>query len=437
MPARRKHIPKETLQHLYLEQGLSPKAIGQQLGCGETAVRKRLKEYNIPMRSRSQAIRLGKGIVIERKTLVELYWGQNLSIPEVATRLDCSEDVVRSRMQEYDISRRTPSESALLNRGIDLPEDLAREWYTGQQLSTAAIAERLGCSETAVRNKLAQYGIERREPWIHNAVKLSEDELRHLYEEEGSTLEAIAEAYDCSAATVSRKMSKFGITARPPWRERYPRHNFSGDPLEKAYLVGFRLGDLTVRRAELSIEVIMTTTCQEQVDLMYKLFDHYGHVYEHHRPDTKIFMQVRLNDSFSFLIPKEDRIPDWVLADKECFFAFFAGYVDAEGSIQVDRRGFARFNLNSYDKILLSQAQAKLVEAGVICPPLRLDVPAGRCNSYGIISPEDYWGFSVNKKTSLNILFARLSPYLKHHKRRQDLQRAWENVKGRMQKRKS
>jgi hypothetical protein len=72
-PARRKHIPKETLQHLYLGQGLSPRKIGQQLGCGETAVRKRLKEYNIPMRSRSQAIRLGKGIVIERETLVELY----------------------------------------------------------------------------------------------------------------------------------------------------------------------------------------------------------------------------------------------------------------------------------------------------------------------------------------------------------------------------
>jgi hypothetical protein len=252
----------------------------------------------------------------------------------------------------------------------------------------------------------------------------------------GLTLEAIAEAYGCSAATVSRKMSKFGITARLPWREHYPRHDFGGNPLEKAYLIGFRLGDLTVRRAELSIEVIMTTTRQEQVDLMHELFDRYGHVYEHHRPDGKVFMQVRLDDSFGFLISKEDRVPDWILADEECFFAFFAGYVDAEGSIKVDQRGFARFDLNSYDKILLSQAQAKLVKVGVICPPLRLDVPAGRCNSRGIVSREDYWGFSINKKISLNILFARLNPYLKHRKRCQDLQRAWENVKRRMKKRK-
>ena len=90
MPTRRKHIPKETLEHLYLEQGLSPRAIGRQLGCGETAVRRRLKEYGIPMRSRSQAIRLGKGINIERETLVDLYRDQRLSIPEVAARLNCS-----------------------------------------------------------------------------------------------------------------------------------------------------------------------------------------------------------------------------------------------------------------------------------------------------------------------------------------------------------
>ena len=302
MPAHRKHISKETLRHLYLEQGQSRRKIGLRLGCGETAVRKQLKGYNIPMRSRSQAIRLGKGIVIERETLVELYWGQDLSIPEVATRLDCSEDVVRSRMQEYDIPRRTPSESAQLSRGIDLPEELARKWYVEQQLSIAAIAE----------------------------------------------------AYGCSAATVSRKMSKFGITARPPWRERYPRHNFSGDPLKKTYLIGFRLGDLTVHRAELSIEVLITTTRQEQVDLMHDLFDRYGHVYEHHRPDTRIFMQVRLNDSFSFLIPKEDRIPDWVLADEECFFALLAGYVKLPGA---KRRGFLR-----------EEACASFARAGAAAP---------------------------------------------------------------------
>lgn len=420
MPARRKHIPKETLQHLYLEQGLSPRTIGLQLGCGETAVRKRLKEYGIPMHSRSQAIRLGKGIVIGRETLVKLYWDQGLSIPEMAARLSCSEDAIRSRMQEYDIPRRTPAESAQLSRGIDFPEQLAREWYEHQQLSLTDIAERLGCSETAVRNKLIQYGIERRTPWAHEAIDLGEDELRRLYEEESLTVEAIAETYGCSPATVSRKMSKYGIKARPPWREHYPRHDFSGDPLEKAYLIGFRLGDLTVRRAELSIEVIMTTTRQEQIDLMHELFDPYGHVYEHHRSDGKVFMQVRLNDSFSFLIPKEDRIPDWIPADEGCFFAFFAGYVDADGSIRTVSLRSARLDVQTYDQGILHGLWEGTTNAGIYCAYPRVVVKAGWTNDVGIVQRQDKWGIWIHRREHLHQLLDRLLSHLRHSKRRKD-----------------
>lgn len=429
MPARRKHIPKEVLQHLYLEQGQSPKAIGQQLGCGETTVRTRLKEYGIPMRSRSQAIRLGKGITIEREALVELYWSQGLSIPEVSTYLDCSEDAVRSRMQEYDIPRRTPSESAQLSRGIDLPENLAREWYTEQQLSIAAIAQRLGCSETAVRNKLAQYGIKRRMPWAHNAVKLSKDELHQLYEEEGFTLEAIAEAYDCSAATVSRKMSKLGIQARPPWRTRYPRHSFSGDPLEKAYLVGFRLGDLTVRQAELSIEVITTTICQEQIELMHELFDCYGHVYEHRKPDGRVFMQVRLNKTFGFLLPKKDCVPDWVLASDEWFFAYLAGYIDADGSIRIVGNHSARLDIQSYDSGFQKDTWKQLTAQGFSLSEPTVVVAAGYINVVGIMRNKDTWGLNVHRRREVAKLLQRLIPHLKHRKRLRDALAAYAVVR--------
>ncbi|MBN1811245.1 MAG: hypothetical protein JXA14_05355 [Anaerolineae bacterium] len=429
MPARRKHIPRETLQHLYLEQGLSPRTIGLQLGCGETAVRRRLKEYNIPMRSRSQAIRLGKGIVVECETLAELYWGQSLSIPKAAARLDCSEDAVRSRMQEYDIPRRTPSESAQLSRGIDMPEELAQKWYTEQQLSTAAIAERLGCSETAVRNKLIQYGIERRTPWAHNAVDLDEDELRRLYEEEGLTLKTIAEVYGCSPATVSRKMSRYGVEARPPWREHYPRHDFSSNPLEKAYLVGFRLGDLTVRRAELSIEVIMTTTCQEQVELMHDLFDRYGHVYEHRTPDGRVFMQVRLNKTFDFLLPKKDCVPDWILADDERFFACLAGYIDADGSIRIAGSHSARLDIQSYDSGFQQDTWKQLTVQGFSLSEPAVVVPAGYINAAGIIRNKDTWGLNIHRRREVARLLQRLIPHLKHRKRLRDALAAYAVVR--------
>ena len=78
MPARRKDIPREALEELYLREELNPKEIGTRLGCSETAVRARLREYGIPLRSRSQAIRLGKGIKVERDSLVHLYHVEGL-----------------------------------------------------------------------------------------------------------------------------------------------------------------------------------------------------------------------------------------------------------------------------------------------------------------------------------------------------------------------
>jgi DNA-directed RNA polymerase specialized sigma24 family protein len=431
MAAQRKHIPRETLKELYLENSLSPKEIGARLGYGETTIRKRLQEYAIPMRSRSEAIRLSKGIEIEHETLVRLYHDLGLSIPKVAAHLGCSEDTVRSRMQEYHIPRRTPSESARLSRGIDLPKALAQEWYEQQELSAATIAMRLDCSETAVRNKLIEYGIKRRAPWAHNAVDLEEDRLRRLYKDESLTVEAIAKMYSCSTATVSRKMKKYGIKARPPWRERYPRHDFSGDLLEKAYLIGFRLGDLTVRRAELSIEVIMTTTRQDQIDLMHDLFDRYGHVYEHRRSDGRTFLQTRLNDTFDFLLPQEDCIPDWVLTDKDdqCFFAFMAGYVDADGSIRVVGNHSARLDIQTYDKGLQRDIWESLARLGIFCPPPRVVVKAGYVNPVGIVQRQDKWGMWIHRRWDLSRLLEHLFPYLQHAKRRQDAMDALHAIK--------
>ena len=57
----------------------------------------------------------------------------------------------------------------------------------------AVIAEQLSCSETAVRNKLIEYGIERRTPWTHLVVDVEEDELCWLYKDKDLTMKAIAE----------------------------------------------------------------------------------------------------------------------------------------------------------------------------------------------------------------------------------------------------
>jgi len=51
-------IPVNVLTKLYVEENKSPTIIGKELGCGETTVRKLLKNYGIPMRTLSEANRL-------------------------------------------------------------------------------------------------------------------------------------------------------------------------------------------------------------------------------------------------------------------------------------------------------------------------------------------------------------------------------------------
>jgi hypothetical protein len=184
-----------------------------------------------------------------------------------------------------------------------------------------------------------------------------------------------------------------------------------------------------VRRAELSIEVIMTTTCQEQIDLMYELFDRYGHVYEHRTPDKRVFMQVRLNKTFDFLLPKEDCVPAWVSADEGWFFAFLAGYIDADGSIHTVGDRSARLDIQSYDSGFQKDTWRQLTAQGFSLSEPTVVVPAGYVNAAGIVRNKDTWGLNVHRRRELARLLSRLIPHLKHKKRLKDALAAYAVVR--------
>ena len=46
-------IPKEVLEDLYHSQGKSTAEVGQVLGCSETYIRKKLREYGIKIKHRN------------------------------------------------------------------------------------------------------------------------------------------------------------------------------------------------------------------------------------------------------------------------------------------------------------------------------------------------------------------------------------------------
>jgi hypothetical protein len=272
------------------------------------------------------------------------------------------------------------------------------------------------------------------------AEGIARGELERLYVAEGRSLSEIAAVYGCSLTTIWRKCRAAGIEIRPDGSSpRYPRHDFSGDLAEMAYLIGFRIGDLHVAmEGTRTIVVKCTSTRDEQVDLFRQLFERYGHVYTDAagiagRKRQSIGMEARLNLTFEFLLPKQDAVPEWILTSDPAFFAFLAGYVDAEGYFHTYYqrhypKPLACLELRSYDRTLLTQLGQGLNARGIECPPARLRVRAGYVNSYGVRSNRDLWGLGVHRAKALLRLFEALQNHVRHAKRRSDMLRAWRAI---------
>jgi len=132
-------------------------------------------------------------------------------------------------------------------------------------------------------------------------------------------------------------------------------------------------------------------------------------------------------------VAQRDCIEDWILADDECFWAFFAGYVDAEGNIGV-YSGQARLRLESADKGILFQSWEKLNSIGVRMPKPRSIPKKGKpllSTPRKGVARQDLWQLQTKRKASLTTIFAHIGPYLRHADRRRRMEEAIENIRWR------
>jgi hypothetical protein len=268
-------------------------------------------------------------------------------------------------------------------------------------------------------------------------------EVTRLYLDEGLSLNGVAARLGCSQTTVRRKLIAAEVTRREDGSApKYARADFSGSVTEKAYLIGFRIGDLHVAVNGRSIVIKCTSTRDEQIELFRNVFGRYGHIFTDEvtiaqRRRQSIGMIARLNMTFDFLLPKQDAVPEWILASDELFFAFLAGYIDAEGYVRTYLPpGYmtpkVRVEIRSYDAVLLGQLASGLNARRIVCPPARLRVRAGYTNCYGVRSNGDLWGLGISRKDSLLELFRKIEPHLRHPRRRRDMLTAISAIKTRL-----
>src|SRR5579859_4443342 len=199
--------------------------------------------------------------------------------------------------------------------------------------------------------------------------KIPRATFENLYFEQGLPLRKIATNLGISEPTVRNRFKSHGLILRRhgSWSIKYQKSPFNGSEQEKAYILGFRVGDLNVYLPSKNSNIIIArtnSTHQYQFQLMQELFGKYGGIKISGKGISKN-VNCYLDDSFSFLlINKPYQVESWINSNSKNCLAFMAGYTDAEGNFIINQ-GRARFKIDSYDEGVLKWMHNWLLKNGI------------------------------------------------------------------------
>lgn len=315
--------------------------------------------------------------LIKKRLLINLYWKQKLNLKEIGKLTSLSARTVNIRMRECKIPLRLP--------GVPGP-------------------------------------------------KIKKEDLKRLYVNKRLSSRKIAKIYKCAYSTIDRKIRQFGLPIKTLAAAHIVtlRTSFSGNLREKAYLVGFRIGDLRVRKMYKNSETVLVdcgSTKPRQISLIKTLFSKYGRVWIGKPSKSgKVQIECSLDKSFLFLLKKYDRFPTWALKDRILFFSLLAGFTDAEGSFYVTKdKKSSGFSLGNYNKMLLKQIEG-LLEKLNFTPRLFLSVRKGYRGKDGYAHRQDYWVLTIYRKVEIYKFIQIIKPFLKHKDKIQDANRVIQNI---------
>ena len=302
---------------------------------------------------------------------------------------------------------------------------MLHELYCDKGLSLGDIARIVGTSKSHVYYYMAKFNIERR-PWTGWTTKQDPSLILQLYKTEGKTLEEISDILGISKSTARKHIAR-QIQLRPTSMPRYPRTPFSGDNLEKAYLLGYRAGDVNVfQDSALTVTARVSTTHQAMLEMFRAIFAQYGHCLMTPR---RVFLagfdwQIKayLDNSFRFLIPKPNGPP----SETRLLYVFIAGFGDSDGcwsaSNDYGKTTFS-FNLTSRRRDLLGSIATALHKEGYH-PHVYLSrekgtikMVNGRNETRAITLTDDTWTLVMKRKEDVKRLARNVLPYSRHQEK--------------------
>lgn len=256
--------------------------------------------------------------------------------------------------------------------------------------------------------------------------------LEELYLVDGLSHKAIAVKIGMSEPTVRARFREYGLPVRPrgSWMVKYKKSNFDGSECEKAYMMGFRVGDIHAYIPSKGANIVVArtnSTQDDQLSVMRSLFGKYGGVVVSGKGRSKN-INCYLDRSFSFLLTNKPYcVEQWIRDSQQNALAFMAGYIDAEANFIINQ-GRARFKLDAYDSDILHWMHGELTALG-LRSKLRLLANKGESNYNNTYRWNgDLWRVNINEANSLLSFCEALLPYLRHRKRIADVRMCIKNI---------
>lgn len=159
------------------------------------------------------------------KRISYLYIERGLSSRQIAEIYRCSKSTIAAHLNKSGIKLRNHSESKKLHPNPDkykIPYKKLVDLYNNKKLSTYQIANLFHCSPNAILGKLKKTNIPRR---------------------------TLSESVSLTNATRVVKIAEANT--------RYPKIDFNGSLEDKAYMIGFRLGDLNVLKRPGGVTIVI------------------------------------------------------------------------------------------------------------------------------------------------------------------------------------
>lgn len=267
-------------------------------------------------------------------------------------------------------------------------------------------------------------------------IQIDKKILKELYWDKNLTPQKISVIFDCNLITIRNRLKEFGIPLKDPAfaRTRFARKDFDNIFTTKAYMIAFRLGDLNVYRPSLKSQTIVVrchTTQKDQIDIIEGLFGGYGRV-RTSLNNGHYNINCFLNNTFDFLIPKNNSAWEWLKNDNSLMPHFIAGYVDAEGNFILNQNR-ARFKIDSYDTDILAHISNWLTGIGINNKFRKIYSKGDPWNGAFPLS-KDLWRLNINDMVSLQKFDNLIFPLIRHKKRAIDMVMCLENITERQNK---